>query len=234
MAQRTVQPVMQPAPMVAQALGEPAAMPAPVMPMPLMSAPLMPVAPEPAAVMPDVIVQPAAPRPAAFFAAPIVEEPKRLVEEASMQQAFIPPAPERAAIRPQRMPTMEELPRPAQAMLQANRDEAVLAPPAPEHKRMTLMQRLAAVGLGGRREEEVSAPRQVAEPMLAPESVEQAAGPSATHEMYARRPVAAQPQAPVYRPAQGNLDPQGRIAAPTRGLEDDQLEIPAFLRRQVK
>ncbi|EHP86670.1 cell division protein FtsZ, partial [Methylorubrum extorquens] len=40
------------------------------------------------------------------------------------------------------------------------------------------------------------------------------------------------PQAPQYRPAQGNLDAQGR-ALPPRMMEDDQLEIPAFLRRQA-
>ncbi|MFD1352035.1 cell division protein FtsZ, partial [Methylorubrum suomiense] len=40
------------------------------------------------------------------------------------------------------------------------------------------------------------------------------------------------PQAPQYRPAAGNLDPQGR-AMPPRMMEDDQLEIPAFLRRQA-
>jgi cell division protein FtsZ len=36
-----------------------------------------------------------------------------------------------------------------------------------------------------------------------------------------------------YRPAQGQLDPQGRMAPPPRQSEDDQLEIPAFLRRQA-
>jgi cell division protein FtsZ len=34
--------------------------------------------------------------------------------------------------------------------------------------------------------------------------------------------------------AQGQLDSQGRVPAPTRSFEDDQLEIPAFLRRQAK
>jgi cell division protein FtsZ len=54
---------------------------------------------------------------------------------------------------------------------------------------------------------------------------------SAIHAEYAKRP-AAQPQ-PGYRPAQGQLDPQGRAApAAPRAYEDDQLEIPAFLRRQ--
>jgi cell division protein FtsZ len=35
------------------------------------------------------------------------------------------------------------------------------------------------------------------------------------------------------RPAQGMLDPHGRPTAQPRSLEDEQLEIPAFLRRQT-
>ena len=42
------------------------------------------------------------------------------------------------------------------------------------------------------------------------------------------------PQPPQgYRPAQGALDPQGRVMSSPRSIEDDQLEIPAFLRRQA-
>ncbi len=41
----------------------------------------------------------------------------------------------------------------------------------------------------------------------------------------------AQPQG--YRPAQGNLDPQGRTVPAGNRMDDDQLEIPAFLRRQA-
>jgi cell division protein FtsZ len=40
------------------------------------------------------------------------------------------------------------------------------------------------------------------------------------------------PAAPAARPAQGQLDQLGR-AAPNRSSEEDQLEIPAFLRRQA-
>ncbi len=55
--------------------------------------------------------------------------------------------------------------------------------------------------------------------------------PPAMQEYAAKRPTVP---APGYRPAQGSLDPQGRAQAPApRGLEDDQLEIPAFLRRQA-
>jgi cell division protein FtsZ len=43
---------------------------------------------------------------------------------------------------------------------------------------------------------------------------------------YAKRPVAA-------RPAPQGLDQHGRPAPVNTTLEDDQLEIPAFLRRQA-
>ncbi|KAF0232303.1 MAG: cell division protein [Beijerinckiaceae bacterium] len=231
MAQRVQQaapqmPIAAPAPVVEAPA--PVVQPAAVFQAPVFQAPAQP---EPVAVMPDVVVEASQPRPAAFFAAPIVEEPKIVHEEPRMPEAFIPPAPERAPVRQQRMPTMDEFPRPGQAVLQASRQEAVAAPPAPEQKRMTLMQRLAAVGLGGRREEEMPAQPRSPEPPMAPEAP---MAPSATHEMYARRAPQPAAPAPVYRPAQGALDPHGRVAAPQRNLEDDQLEIPAFLRRQVK
>ncbi|MCA0399521.1 MAG: cell division protein FtsZ [Proteobacteria bacterium] len=222
MAQRAAQSVAQPAPSLAPApVVAEAPAPAPVF------APVIPSQPEPVAAMPGLVVEQTPPPRPAFFAAPIVEEPKVVHEEPAMPRAFIPPAPERAPIRPQRMPSIEELPRPAQAQLQASRQEAVAAPPPPEQKRMTLMQRLAAVGIGARREEDAPAPR-AAEP--APVAEPQA--PSATHAMYARKPAA--PVQPAYRPAEGQLDAQGRQQPAARGFEDDQLEIPAFLRRQAK
>ncbi len=94
---------------------------------------------------------------------------------------------------------------------------------------MSLMQRLASVGFGGRKDEEAEmapAPAPVRQMPQAP--MPQAAAPSAAHAEYMRRPV----QQPASRPAQGQLDPHGR-AAPTRSSEEDHLEIPAFLRRQA-
>jgi len=175
---------------------------------------------------PQVVVAPAAPRQV-FFAQPVIEEPVAPAPESVMQEAFIPPMPERVT-RPQRMPTMEELPLPGQAILQASRSEAVAAPPPPEARRMSLMQRLAAVGLGRGRDDTAPAPAPEAElPAM------DTTPPTATHAMYGRR-TASQPAAPAYRAAQGQLDSQGRVPAPTRSFEDDQLEIPAFLRRQAK
>ncbi len=51
---------------------------------------------------------------------------------------------------------------------------------------------------------------------------------AALHAEYGR----PQPRPATPRPAQGNLDAHGRIAARAAQMEDDQLEIPAFLRRQ--
>jgi cell division protein FtsZ len=217
----------------------PASMPASLpmhasaMPAPAMGVPAQPVMPESTG-MGDVVVQQSAPR-AAFFAAPIMEEPSTpAMPEPQMQENFIPPAPERVPARHIRMPSMEEMPRPAQAMMQqAALPEAVMAPPPPEAKRMTLMQRLAAVGLGARREEDAPA---VAEPAQSPQmpAASGFAAPSAAHALYARRPATGAPPVTGYRPAQGQLDAQGRVPAPQRSFEDDQLEIPAFLRRQQK
>jgi cell division protein FtsZ len=78
------------------------------------------------------------------------------------------------------------------------------------------------------------APRQAAaQPQPQPQPPEQrpaAPGMSPAHAEFAKRPAAPQ----GYRPAQGQLDVHGRAQAPARGLDDDQLEIPAFLRRQAQ
>lgn len=186
-------------------------------------------APRPSNLHPDVTIAPTAPR--ANLAADLDEE-SRLPRagtpayEASAPRpaAFIPPAAERV-VRPQRMPDIEELPRPAQEQLRMARGEPAPAPAAPVRP-MTLLQRLAAVGLGRRDEtsDEVAAP----EPLAAPTPVREAS-PSPVHAEYGRRPV--QPAAPA-RAAQGQLDPHGRVANQACTIDDDHLEIPAFLRRQ--
>jgi len=75
--------------------------------------------------------------------------------ELPMPANFIPPAPERTA-RPPRMPRIDELPLPAQNEMRAQRGE-LAEDDHPEKRRMSLMQRLASVGLG-RKPEEPEAP----------------------------------------------------------------------------
>ncbi|WP_019906749.1 cell division protein FtsZ [Methylobacterium sp. 77] len=144
---------------------------------------------------------------------------------APAQQAagpFVPPRPAVAVARAPRMPQIQDLPMPGQAQLRAQRGEEPVEP-AGDSKRMTLLRRLATVGFGGRREEAEAAPLP---PMRAP-----AAPQPAPQQEYAKRAPVAAP--PAYRPAQGNLDAQGRVAPQSRLMDDDQLEIPAFLRRQA-
>ncbi|KQU52582.1 cell division protein FtsZ [Bosea sp. Leaf344] len=184
-----------------------------------------PVAP-PAALAEDIQIAPVQPRP--VMAAPMVEP---VVQEQPLhhhEDSFIPPAPERA-VRPTRMPRIEELPIPAQNQL-AQRGAQPLAAPqnAAEQKRMSLMQRLASVGFGRKEDEAMQEPQP--QPQQAPMRQAPApAAPSAAHAEYMRRP-AAPVAAP--RPAVGQLDQHGRTA-PNRS-EEERLEIPAFLRREAR
>jgi cell division protein FtsZ len=150
--------------------------------------------------------------------------------EPQMPAAFIPPAPERYARTP-RMPRIDELPLPAQNEIRAQRGE--LDDDHPEKRRMTLMQRLASVGLGRRAEGEAPA----APPMPRPA----AARPASQFERPPQRPTARHPEGRPAEPVseyarrtgpQG-LDPHGRSAPVHNSAEDDQLDIPAFLRRQA-
>ena len=162
-------------------------------------------------IMPAAVIPPA---PVAPAADPVLD----------LSEPFIPPMPERTIVRQTRMPRVEDLPLPAQNQIAALRGAQAVAPqPASaEAKRMSLMQRLAAVGFG--RKEEDAAPQAAAAP--APVPVQQ---PSSAHAEYMRR----QPAPAASRTAQGQLDNHGRQAVSTRSIEDDQLEIPAFLRRQA-
>ena len=159
-------------------------------------------------------------------------------DEQAHDAPFMPPQAERV-VRPPRMPRIDELPVPAQNQIRAHREGEG------EQKRVGLLQRLATVGFG-RREEPAAAPAlahrqapQAAAPQPgahqpqhqpAAEPTHQRPAMSPVHAEYAKRPAAPPPAA---RPAQGNLDPHGRAPAPNRLMDDDQLEIPAFLRRQA-
>jgi cell division protein FtsZ len=172
----------------------------------------------------DVTIRQAAPKQA-VMEQPLHDE-MQPEEDHGVEQPFIPPHAERPASRAPRMPQIEDLPMPVQQQLRANREQAEAAAGAPDKKRMTLLQRLAN-GLSGVKEEG-HAPHAPQQPMA------HAPHPQAPHAPAPHPDMNRRPQAPVHRPAQGQFDPQGRApVAHPRGLEDDQLEIPAFLRRQA-
>jgi len=146
-----------------------------------------------------------------------------------MPDTFIPQPAERAPSRGPRMPKFEDLPMPAQNEIRHARGEA--DEEHPQKNRMSLLQRLANVGLG-RRDEDT-------EPPIAA----RASGPPMSPipqppERRPQRPVAQHADEPVSeyarRPAPQGLDAHGRpapVAATPQG--DDHLDIPAFLRRQA-
>jgi cell division protein FtsZ len=118
---------------------------------------------------------------------------------------------------------------PAQNEIRAQRGE--LDDDHPEKRRMSLMQRLASVGLG-RRTDEAEPPPAPRTARAMPQFERPPQRPSARHpegrgtaepvSEYARRPAAPQ-----------GLDQHGRPAPVHNPGEEDQLDIPAFLRRQA-
>jgi cell division protein FtsZ len=142
---------------------------------------------------------------------------------------FVPPPPDSPMVRPQRMPQIDDLPLPAQNQIRAHRGE--LAPEEhPEAKRRSLLERLASFGLSRHdAAAQPSAPRGHAQARLPAPAQSQRQQPNSIHAEYGKR--AQHPPAPQ-RPPQPPVDAHGRAAYQTRAFEEDQLEIPAFLRRQ--
>src|SRR6201999_123316 len=104
----------------------------------------------------DVTVRPIAQKPSLF---PDHHETARteVVEEPMMPETFIPQAAERPVALSPRMPKFEDLPMPAQAEIRQARGDsegrAESEEENPQKSRLSLVERLANVGLGRRDEE---------------------------------------------------------------------------------
>ena len=217
-----------PAPM----MEAPSIQPAPVVEVPApMLDPVQSIEPE--VTIDEVELRPIAPKPSFFLEAAIEEHVKREVEERPAE-TFIPPMAERPmAPRPARVPRIEDLPPQTQEQLRAPRIESNEHHSA-EKKRMTLLQRLAAVGLGRREEEDVPAEARpvVRQAQPAPQQMQQRPAMPPVNE-YAKRPMAPQPQQRPQAPQQNMyLDPHGRPAPRPAAMDEEHYDIPAFLRRQ--
>lgn len=175
----------------------------------------------------DVTVRPIAQKPSLF---PDMDAAKVEMREVATPETFIPQAAERAPVRAPRMPKFEDLPMPAQAEIRQARGEA--EEEHPQKVRMSLLQRLANVGLG-RREDDTEPPiaARASGPAMAPMPPLPDRKPQRTvsQQMATHDPVSEYAR----RPAPQGLDTHGRPApvAPTP-QGDDHLDIPAFLRRQ--
>ena len=177
----------------------------------------------------DVTVRPIAQKPTLF---PDHNEARIEPEQPATPETFIPQAAERPPARSPRMPKFEDLPMPAQAEIRQARGQA--EEEHPQKSKLSLLQRLANVGLG-RRDEET-------EPPIAARASGPAMAPlPPLPDRKSQRTVAQQMAAnhePVSeyakRPAPQGLDAHGRptpVAPAPQG--DDHLDIPAFLRRQA-
>jgi cell division protein FtsZ len=204
------------------ALAAIAAAVAPEAPQPVAAAPLQPAS------YGDVTVRPIAQKPTLFPD----HEPARAETHEPAPETFIPQAAERPPSRTPRMPKFEDLPMPAQNEIRQARGE--VEDEHPQKTRLSLLQRLANVGLG-RRDEET-------EPPIAARSSGPAMAPlpplpeRKPQRSVAQQIAASEPPVSEYarRPAPQGLDVHGRqapVAATPQG--DDHLDIPAFLRRQT-
>ncbi|HXL14088.1 MAG TPA: cell division protein FtsZ [Bradyrhizobium sp.] len=175
----------------------------------------------------DVTVRSIAQKPTLF---PDHEIARATVQESAPPETFIPPPAERAPLRPPRMPKFEDLPMPAQNEIRQARGET--DDEHPQKARLSLLQRLANVGLG-RRDEETEPPiaARASGPAMAPMPPlpERKPQRSVAQQIAASEPVSEYAR----RPAPQGLDVHGRpapVAPAPQG--DDHLDIPAFLRRQ--
>jgi cell division protein FtsZ len=176
----------------------------------------------------DVTVRPIAQKPSLF---PDHGVARVELQEPATPATFIPQAPERPPARTARMPKFEDLPMPAQNEIRHARGEA--EGEHPQKTRMSLLQRLANVGLG-RRDEDTEPPiaARASGPAMAPMPPLPDRKPqrSVAQQIASNEPVSEYAR----RPAPQGLDAHGRpapVAVPPHG--DDHLDIPAFLRRQA-
>jgi len=177
-----------------------------------------------AAAIEDVTIRPLAPKPSLFID-PAASEP-----EAEPPAAFIPPQPERMPARTPRMPRIDELPLPAQNEIRARRGE-LSQDYHPEKRHKSLLQRLASVGLGRREDAPQSPPApRAAAPLPALPAADRLPGRPVPRQTESRsEPVSEYAK----RPAPQGLDHHGRQSTVHNSAEQDQLDIPAFLRRQA-
>ncbi len=110
------------------------------------------------------------------------------------------------------MPRVEDFPPVVKAEIESRTQPAPAA--VEERGPMGLLKRITS-SLGRRDEEENVASDMTAAPAAASQQ---------------RRPLS--PEASLYAPRRGNLDDHGRAVPQASHHDDDQLEIPAFLRRQ--
>jgi cell division protein FtsZ len=151
-----------------------------------------------------------------IFGSP-AEEPVRQTAPAAQPRPVVQQAETSRAVEGARMPRVEDFPPVVQAEI-----EARSAPQPVAHEERGPMGLLRRITSGLTRRDEETARLVPAEPRE----------PAMSRPASERRPLSQ--EASLYAPRRGQLDDQGRATPqPRSASEDDQLEIPAFLRRQA-
>jgi len=172
-------------------------------------------------------------RPTSSFADPAMQSDYSQTDIAAQQQ-FAPSEPERP-VRAVRMPSINELPPIAQRSLESSQNSQPQVAPVERQKR-SLMERLTNAGFGRRAEQQdvPQAPRSANFDPKPAVHAQNPAGfgqaPAPTAPSYGQPETASrhvemaprQAMAPISRPQ----------ASDSRDFDEDQMEIPAFLRRQ--
>jgi cell division protein FtsZ len=169
----------------------------------------------------QVHVAPVAP-PQSYYPAPA--EPAPVEQPVRAAGPYVPPAAEQPVRQP-RIPQIDDMPahvqqqwHEARASGQGNAVSAV------DQRRRTLFERLTSFASSREETARTQVEPQMARPAPVAQPQARPAQPAASHAEYAKRP-AAQPARPA------GADSYGRVG-PARPTEEEQLEIPAFLRRQ--
>jgi cell division protein FtsZ len=184
-----------------------------------------------AAAVEDVTIRPLAPKPSLFIE-PEASEPQAPEFDIAEPDAFIPPQPVKAPRAP-RMPRIDELPVPAQNEIRARRGEHADDGHA-ENRPRSLLKRLASVSFGRRDHDETEAPpapRSAAVPT--PERLPGRPMPRPAEPRQDMRQQELPVSEYARRPAPQGLDQHGRTSPVHNPGDEDQLDIPAFLRRQA-
>ena len=170
-------------------------------------------------------------------------------------ESFIPAAAEEPFVG-QQMPSVDDFPMIVQEEIRAKSASSLTLETQDERGALGLLKRITTATLGTQKREEVDAAEvpnlsgaaQMPEVApLAPLAPLQTQAPAPQQEQahvnqasaFAKpaqpRAQAPEPQATQYAPQAGHLDPHGRAApAAQPAVAEDQLEIPAFLRRQAQ
>jgi cell division protein FtsZ len=145
-----------------------------------------------------------------------VEDDSEMEPEPVRPAAALPPAAQfvHQQPRPQpalRMPAIEEFPPQVKRQIEAQQKQVADIAQHAERKRPSLFQRLAGVGLSRKEDNQ----------------------PSQREPVISVQPAPQRQAAPQLRQPTQQHAPQPAQHAPENTLDDDQLEIPAFLRRQA-